>query len=156
MKGMALKTVATMIAISIGACGGRAVVRHRGVTSDPASVRMIGNHIEIDQHIMFALNSEQILESSSTILDQLAAFLSRHPSDVRTLHVIGHTDQQGSRAHNQDLSERRALAVVQALQSRGVTQSLEAIGRGMDERLCEENTEACHERNRRVEFLIVN
>jgi outer membrane protein OmpA-like peptidoglycan-associated protein len=122
---------------------------------DPDDVHMEGDHITIDEHIQFALNSDEILPASATILDHLAQFLDNHREDVPGLQVIGHTDAQGNKKHNQQLSERRAAAVVHALQERGVTQPLEPIGRGMSEKLCTEDTDECHERNRRVELVVV-
>jgi OOP family OmpA-OmpF porin len=122
---------------------------------DPSDVHLEDDHITIDDHIRFAFDSDEILPESSTILDHLATFLQNHAAEVPTLHVIGHTDAQGNAAHNRDLSERRAAAVVRALQERGVTITLQPIGRGHTQRLCTENTEACHERNRRVELLVV-
>ena len=34
---------------------------------------------------------------------------------VRLIHIVGHTDNQGSPAHNRDLSHERAESVVKAL-----------------------------------------
>lgn len=122
---------------------------------DPSDVHLVDDHVTIDDHIRFAYDSDEILGESTTILDHLATFLQNHTAEVPTLHVIGHTDAQGGRDHNQRLSERRAAAVVRALQERGVTQPLESMGRGSSQRLCTEDTEECHQRNRRVEFLVV-
>lgn len=122
---------------------------------DPSDVHLEGEYITIDHHILFALDSDEILPESAEIIDHLATFLANHQAEVASLEVIGHTDAQGGRAHNQDLSQRRAAAVVSALQQRGVSQALQAIGRGMDERLCTENTDECHARNRRVVFHVV-
>jgi outer membrane protein OmpA-like peptidoglycan-associated protein len=123
---------------------------------DPDDVHIEGDHITIDDHILFALNSDEILPESGDILDHLAQFLANHRDDVPGLKVIGHTDRQGGKKHNQQLSEKRAAAVVAALEDRGVTQPLEPIGKGMSEKLCQEDTDECHDRNRRVEFLIVS
>lgn len=122
---------------------------------DPQDVHIENDHVTIDDHIRFAYDSDEILPESGTILDHLAQFLSHHQAEVTSLQVIGHTDAQGGARHNQDLSERRAAAVVRALQERGVSQQLESLGRGQTQRLCTESTEECHEQNRRVEFLIV-
>ncbi len=122
---------------------------------DPSDVHLEGEYVTIDHHILFALDSDEILPESNEILDHLATFLANHQAEVTSLEVIGHTDAQGGRAHNQDLSQRRAAAVVSALQQRGVSQALQAIGRGMDERLCTEDTDECHTRNRRVVFHVV-
>ena len=122
---------------------------------DPSDVHLEGDHVTIDERIRFALNSDEILGESSTILDHLAQFLNNHAAEVPALQVIGHTDTQGNARSNQDLSERRAASVVRALEERGVQQRLEAIGRGQTQLLCTEQTEDCHRQNRRVEFIVV-
>lgn len=122
--------------------------------ADPDDVHIEGDHLVIDRMIHFALDSDEILDDGSfELLDHIAQLLKNHP-EIKVMHVIGHTDKQGDKAHNKSLSDRRAAAVVKALQERGVTQSLDSRGAGMDEPLCEDATPECHEKNRRVEFLI--
>ncbi len=121
--------------------------------ADPDDVHIEGDHLTIDQKIHFAHNSDEILEDSNEILDHIAQALANH-GEFSTLHVVGHTDASGGDAHNQDLSERRAAAVVAALGERGVTQTVDARGAGEAEPVCSEDTDECHERNRRVEFIV--
>ncbi|MBO6933764.1 MAG: OmpA family protein [Deltaproteobacteria bacterium] len=120
----------------------------------PPDVHVTSTHITIDRHINFELDSDVILAESNELLDNIADTIVHHP-EITSLQVIGHTDAAGGTAHNQDLSNRRAAAVVGALQARGVSIALEAIGKGETEPLCQDDTEACHAQNRRVEFLIV-
>ena len=120
---------------------------------DPSDVHIEGDHITIDQKIHFARNSDEILDDSSEILDHIAQALKNH-TEFATLEVIGHTDANGSHEHNVDLSERRAASVVKALEERGVTQKISSKGVGEDEPTCEEDTDECHEKNRRVEFVV--
>jgi peptidoglycan-associated lipoprotein len=121
--------------------------------ADPEDVRIEGDHLVIDRHINFAFDSHEILEDSFELLDHVATLLKNHP-EITKLHVIGHTDSTGSAAHNQELSAKRANSVMEALRSRGATQQIDAAGKGMTQHLCQEDTEACHEKNRRVEFVI--
>ncbi|MBA3549647.1 MAG: OmpA family protein [Nannocystis sp.] len=120
---------------------------------DPSDVHIEGDHLVIDRHINFAFDSEKILEDSFDLLDHIAQLLKNHP-DIVKMHVIGHTDSSGNADYNLKLSERRANSVVEALRTRGVSATLDAAGKGMSEHLCNEDTEPCHEKNRRVEFLI--
>ncbi|MBX3273725.1 MAG: OmpA family protein [Sandaracinaceae bacterium] len=159
--------VVLVLALSALACSTRREASARPVVAqaagqeeppppeDPSDVHLEGDHVTIDERIRFALNSDEILGESSTILDHLAQFLNNHVAEVPALQVIGHTDTQGNARSNQDLSERRAAAVVRALQERGVQQRLEPLGRGQTQLLCQETTEDCHRQNRRVEFLVV-
>lgn len=120
---------------------------------DPSDVRIEGDHLVIDQKIMFAHNSDEILSESNEILDHIAQALANH-TELSTLHVIGHTDTSGGHDLNQKLSEKRAAAVVAALQERGVAQTIDSRGVGETEPVCSEDTDACHEQNRRVEFVV--
>lgn len=120
---------------------------------DPEDVHIEGDHLVIDRHINFATNSEEILEDSFDLLDHIAQLLKNHP-EIAVVHVIGHTDNAGNADHNQKLSERRASSVVEALRSRGVSQKLDAAGKGKAQPLCQEDTDECHQKNRRVEFVV--
>ena len=123
------------------------------LVEDPSDVHLVGDHLEIDKKIMFAHDSDEILDESNEILDHISVALHNH-GEFTKLHVIGHTDSTGDDAHNQDLSERRAAAVVAALRERGQTQTLDARGAGENEPTCTEDTDECHEQNRRVEFVV--
>ena len=123
------------------------------VPEDPSDVHIEGDHLVIDQKIHFATDSDQILDDSTQILDHIAQALANH-TELTTVHVIGHTDSTGNDKHNLELSERRAAAVVAALRDRGVKQAIDARGAGENEPTCTENTNECHEKNRRVEFVV--
>ena len=120
---------------------------------DPDDVRITGDKLTVDDHILFVTDSAEIRTDSDLLLDRIARLLINH-SEIKVVHVVGHTDAQGEADYNQDLSEARANAVVEALQARGVTQILDSRGEGESQRLCQEDSEACHQRNRRVEFFI--
>lgn len=126
------------------------------VEADPEDVHIEGDHVTIDGHINFELDSDSILDDSSELLDHIALLLSHHGDEIQHLRVIGHTDAAGGHEHNQELSERRAAAVETALRERGVSVELEHSGVGETVPLCEEDTDECHASNRRVEFLIVS
>jgi outer membrane protein OmpA-like peptidoglycan-associated protein len=120
---------------------------------DPPDVHVESDHIRIDQRIHFATDSDELLESSNDILDQLADVLNHHP-EITAVHIVGHTDNAGGDEHNQDLSNRRAASVEAALRARNVTQTMDSRGAGETEPLCHEDTPDCRAQNRRVEFAI--
>ncbi len=122
--------------------------------ADPDDVHIEGDHLTIDGHINFETDSDVILGDSTELLDHIALMIGNHP-EIAQLRIIGHTDESGDPAHNQDLSDRRAAAVEQALRDRGVAIELEHSGAGETDLLCTEDTAVCHAQNRRVEFLIV-
>ncbi|MBK8262226.1 MAG: OmpA family protein [Nannocystis sp.] len=121
--------------------------------ADPEDVRIEGDHLVIDRHINFAFDKDEILEDSFDLLDHITQLLKNHPEIVK-LHVIGHTDAEGDADYNMKLSDRRANAVMKALKERGATQQIDAVGKGKTQNLCTEDTDECHAKNRRVEFII--
>jgi outer membrane protein OmpA-like peptidoglycan-associated protein len=78
---------------------------------------------------MFDLNSATIKPGAFAELDRVATVLRDYPQTK--ILVSGHTDQSGSEAYNQELSERRAMSVKNALIQRGVADyRIETIGYG--------------------------
>ncbi len=148
------RTSSIVLALFAFACGEPRVIVNDPTWVPPEDVHVVDNHIILDRTINFEFDSDKILDSSSGLLDNIAAVINHHPH-IERLNVIGHTDAQGGPAHNQDLSQRRATSVVTALQARGVNITLRPSGMGERERLCQEQTPECQARNRRVEFLIV-
>ena len=146
-----------VLSMCVVACGEPRRSYHGGesgmTVTDPPDVHLSGDRITIDDHIRFALDSDEILSESDQLLDHIAQFLGNHP-EITSLSLVGHTDESGGHEHNQDLSQRRAAAVQAALEQRGVRQPIDSRGAGETEPLCDEDTDACHAQNRRVEFLV--
>ncbi|MDO9265088.1 MAG: OmpA family protein [Desulfosalsimonadaceae bacterium] len=79
--------------------------------------------------MMFDVNSATIKPGAYSEIDNVARILQDYPETQ--LRVAGHTDQSGSETYNQQLSERRAMAVKNALIQRGVADyRIQAIGFG--------------------------
>lgn len=124
------------------------------VEADPTDIHLEGDHLTVDHMIHFETGLATITADSTETLDHLALFISHHYDVIGHIFVVGHTDERGGDATNMRLSEERAAAVADALRQRGVTAMLESRGAGSHETLCSEDTDACHERNRRVEFIV--
>lgn len=106
------------------------------------------------QNVFFDLDKAHLLEESEVQLDALRALLEDRPA--LEIEIRGHTDNQGSEAHNADLSERRAAAVVGWLISRGIeSRRLSSRGFGATRPAASNADEAGRARNRRVEFYVV-
>ena len=87
-------------------------------------------------------------------IDRVAAILNRYPET--SIRIEGHTDSIGNENYNQELSERRAISVKNALVAKGVTESrLQTIGFGEAKPIADNNTEGGRQLNRRVEIVIV-
>ena len=109
--------------------------------------------VTMPQDILFDVDSTAIRPALRADLMTVARHLQLYP-DSR-VSVVGHTDSTGSALYTQTLSERRALAVMTVLRDGGVPSArLVAIGRGEDEPIASNLTDAGRALNRRVEIVI--
>jgi outer membrane protein OmpA-like peptidoglycan-associated protein len=103
--------------------------------------------------VLFDTASSQLKPGAQTTIAQLASFMADNPD--RRLLIEGHTDARGSEAYNQDLSERRADAVANALYRQGVAANrVTVIGLGEQYPLASNDTASGQQENRRVEVVI--
>lgn len=108
--------------------------------------------IVINEVIQFEFDSDVIDPVSFPILDRVAEVILRE-TVITSVSIEGHTDFMGSDQYNQDLSDRRARSVLNALVQRGVDrQRLRSAGFGESRPLDPAETDAARARNRRVEF----
>jgi outer membrane protein OmpA-like peptidoglycan-associated protein len=113
------------------------------------------DRLSLKDAITFDTGRDTLRPESGHVLDEVARVLGQHPELTR-VRVEGHTDNVGGKAYNQDLSQRRARAVVRALVQRGVAAGrLDAQGYGFDRPLASNGTAAGRAKNRRVEFTIL-
>ena len=103
--------------------------------------------------MLFDTGGSTLKPGAQLLLDKLAAYLEQNP-ETRAI-IEGHTDNVGSDAMNQGLSERRAAAVAAALQMRGIgIDRLEITGFGESYPVATNDTSAGREQNRRVEVVL--
>jgi outer membrane protein OmpA-like peptidoglycan-associated protein len=102
--------------------------------------------------IEFDTGKSAIKPESLPIIEQMAALLQGNPA--LNVSVEGHTDNAGSPASNQTLSESRAQAVVAALVERGIAAGrMTPAGFGESKPVAGNDTEEGRARNRRVELV---
>jgi len=112
------------------------------------------NEIIVKSKIFFSLNKDVVDKKSFSTLDEVVAILNTNPEI--SMIIEGHTDSQGDRLLNIDLSQRRADSVMKYLVDKGVSADrLVAKGYGPDRPLASGKTEKDNEQNRRVEFKVV-
>ncbi len=104
--------------------------------------------------IYFEFDKATITPESRPDLEEAAKILIQNPTIL--VEIQGHTDSVGSDKYNQQLSERRAKAVVNYLvQDLGVEEiRLTAKGYGESRPVADNTTEDGRALNRRVEFVI--
>jgi outer membrane protein OmpA-like peptidoglycan-associated protein len=120
-----------------------------------AKVERVGEGIQVtfESGLLYDFDSDQVKPEARANLRELANSLDKYPGS--DLLIVGHTDQVGSAAYNQSLSERRASAAANYLVSQGVRRTrLATRGMGETEPVASNETEEGRQRNRRVEVAI--
>lgn len=98
---------------------------------------------------LFDVDSDRLRPESTPKLEELRKMLVDH-SDLKLV-IEGHTDATGDDAHNQDLSQRRAAAVVAFLTANGVgADRVQAAGMGETVPVGDNATALGRQQNRRV------
>ena len=101
--------------------------------------------------ITFETDKDTIRKSSRKTLDNAVKVLTDYP-DIR-IEISGHTDDQGERDYNVDLSQRRAEAVKTYLVEHGIDESrIKTVGYGPDRPIDSNDTKSGRGNNRRIEF----
>ncbi|SFR58903.1 OmpA-OmpF porin, OOP family [Yoonia tamlensis] len=107
-----------------------------------------------DRKITFDPSSADISAAAVPLIDDIADILKKC-GDLR-IRVAGFTDSQGREEMNQQLSQRRADAVLTALRARRVPVStFESVGFGEENPIADNETEEGREANRRIEFSLI-
>ena len=123
---------------------------------DNATIERVGEGILVtfDSGILFGFDSSNLQREARNNLGDLARVLAEDSDDYELL-VAGHTDNTGSEAYNQSLSERRAAAASDFLATQGISGGQIRIqGLGEMEPVASNETSAGQEANRRVEVAI--
>jgi outer membrane protein OmpA-like peptidoglycan-associated protein len=101
--------------------------------------------------VQFVTGSAKLTKSAMAELDKGAQILQDHPKI--NISIEGHTDNTGSAAGNQKLSEQRAAAVKAYLVKKGVSgERMSTAGYGQTKPVADNKTAKGRAANRRVEF----
>lgn len=111
-------------------------------------------NVILPEGVLFAIDSAAVSGPAQADLYAVARNLQQYPNS--TVQVVGHTDDTGSAAYNQNLSQRRAQSVASILAAGGVSPArIVAIGRGEAQPIASNSTAAGRAQNRRVEIIIL-
>ena len=106
----------------------------------------------VTNNILFETGKADLKPESMEEIQKVAEYMKKNPS--ARFEVQGHTDNQGSDAVNDPLSQKRAEAVVAALEKEGVDPfNLRPVGKGSHEPVADNSTEAGRAQTRRVVFI---
>jgi len=153
-----------LIGAGVGSIAGGAVGGYMDKQERELRAATAGTGIEVERAgddirltmpdtITFDFNSSVVKPEMRAQLGQVAKVLNAYPSTV--VGIFGHTDNVGSAAANQRLSEQRAEAVSGSLQSFAVTQArMRTRGFGYTQPVASNDTADGRAQNRRVEIRI--
>ncbi len=124
------------------------------IDTSPEALARLEERLRVEvasEPILFASGQATIDPASDPVLVRLAEAINAAPGiDVE---VVGHTDGEGAVEINQEISERRAQAVVDRLVELGVDlERLRARGAGESEPIADNATEEGRAQNRRIAF----
>lgn len=104
--------------------------------------------------ILFANDSAEIRTGSFADLEKLADYLTKYPQ--HTVSIEGHASNVGKAEYNMKLSERRAVAVANALNTKyGISSSrISSVGYGVTKPVMQGSSAEANRVNRRIEAII--
>lgn len=109
--------------------------------------------VTFDEGILFATGKSSLSTSAQNSLNKFATSLINNPQT--NVQIFGHTDNTGSRAVNERLSNERAAVVKNYLTGAGVASSrMTSEGLAYDYPVASNDTPAGRAQNRRVEIYI--
>jgi outer membrane protein OmpA-like peptidoglycan-associated protein len=104
--------------------------------------------------MFFATNSAVLTQEIKDNLQELIEFLKNYPQ--LRVEISGHTDNKGNKNKNQEISEKRAKAIVEYLAEQGIApERLVAKGYGDKRPIASNKNNKGRSKNRRVEVKII-
>jgi OOP family OmpA-OmpF porin len=121
---------------------------------DSTSTQEASEKISFDTETLFDFDKTALKSEGKQRLDLLASRLM--DGVVQVVVALGHTDSMGTEAYNQQLSEKRARAVADYLNNKGIpNEKIFTEGRGGSQPIASNSSEAGRAMNRRVEIEVV-
>jgi peptidoglycan-associated lipoprotein len=126
--------------------------------AEPPAARTVPRAAEFAEHadlrdVYFGPSRVEIGREAARTLEAVARWLRSNEGYL--LLIEGHSDAQGSREANFAIAERRAKAALNYLVKLGVLPSrMLIVSYGADRPACQEKTDVCMAKNRRVHFLV--
>lgn len=122
---------------------------------EPKRVEVRDNKIEIREKIQFELAKADIKAESHDLLNEIVQVIKDNPH-IKKIAIEGHASSDGNDDFNMKLSDDRSKSVMKYLVDKGIAdKKLTAKGFGETKPIADNETEEGREKNRRVEFNIV-
>jgi OOP family OmpA-OmpF porin len=122
----------------------------------PPRVELRDNKIDFKEKIQFEASKAIIKQESFSLLHDIAEVIKKNPH-VKKISIEGHASAEGNPVKNKKLSDDRAKSVMAHLVGKeGIDAArLTAKGFGSEKPVATNDTLEGREKNRRVEFLVV-
>lgn len=155
-----------LIGAGVGALAGAGTGGYMDYQASKLRQELVGTGVQVKEengqiylvmpgNITFDTNEAFIKSSFQPVVTSIAKVLTEY--DKTLVYVNGYTDNTGSDAINNPLSQKRANAVADFLKVKGVAANrLKATGLGSSNPIASNATAAGREQNRRVEIVLVN
>ncbi len=162
-------TEATLIGAGIGAALGgvaggsigrymdnqESALQQQFASSEAANIQRNADVLAVTfkSDVLFDVNSAALKPGAYNEINRVSQVLVQYPqTDIQ---IAGHTDSSGAEVYNQDLSERRAASVQNALANQGVSaMRMRTIGFGESQPVADNSNQAGRQLNRRVVVTI--
>jgi outer membrane protein OmpA-like peptidoglycan-associated protein len=146
--GMASRTQAQAQQAQQAGAGQKGVAEAQGPTRETTKL------VVITSGLLFPTNSAELSSAAKPKLDEVASTLKQNPQGGNVI-VEGFTDDTGSKEFNQKLSEERAQAVSDYLQSQGIPKDrVQTKAMGEQSPVASEKTAEGRALNRRVDIMV--
>ncbi len=141
----------------IGGVIGNRMDKQAGELAEVAETKRTANGIVVNlkNDLLFPTGSAQLTPTAVNQLTELSTILVKYPTN--RIVIAGHTDNTGSAATNNRLSDQRAQAVRDVFMRNGVlAEQLQTQGYGKNQPIASNNTSGGRAQNRRVELQITD
>ncbi len=117
-------------------------------------VEKVEEPLLVRARVHFDFNKAKIKKEYIPLLDEVVRTIKENPKI--NIRIEGYTDSIGSKAYNEKLALRRAMAVRDYLVKHGIDpQRIEVVGFGKEKYIAENTTAIGRLTNRRAEFIII-
>jgi len=122
---------------------------------DEGLIRMVDDRIVLEERVLFDFERARLRWQARPIVQAIIELYRQNP-DWAEIQIEGHADVRGREEYNQRLSEQRARNVMEALVDAGLPREMvSAVGYGSSRPRDLRESEEAHQRNRRVEFVVL-
>ena len=122
---------------------------------DEGLIAMVDDRIVLEERVLFDFERARVKSRARPVIEAIVELVRQHPEWTK-MRVEGHADVRGDAAFNQSLSERRARNTMRALVQAGLDEGrVDFMGYGATHPRDMRRNEAAHQRNRRVEFVLL-